>query len=587
MAISVKISQLVDGGAVNSADYIPVARGSADTFKIPAGQFTVGGLNLGVGTGTVFRGSVDGAGRFLQFRSLSGVDTISIVNAGDTIVVSASGQNPVKNSLIGTGITTTFPIVGANSVNPNNYRVDIDGVLQEPGADYNIVGSNIVFNPAPPNNSKITVVSNNLVRAFDTIPSDGSVSPQKISMGGPFWDTTGNVGVGTPTPFVPLAPLDVWRGANFGPPQTTGTGKGGINTKFAWGGGDVSINHGLYPSGTAWIQNQRISNNSDAFPLLINPIGGPVLIGAGSLTSGAIASQSSLIVCTSAQGVMGMDVLRVDPGQGTGIGGNIALRPNSGQGNNNGMVQAGDQAIIFHGPTVNTGNFCIAPWATATTGLRMLTNGWVGINTPNPVRQLHLAGAGQAIEMVMELTDAQANIRKWNFVADRGGATTPGNPSNFYLRLLNDAVDGGAIAWHIKGNVNNMGIGGVGVDAYKLYAYGAIAGIGAYINASDANIKENIDYNFTYGLDTVLRLKPTKFDYKDKTCLKNNLGFIAQDVQTVLPEVVVSNTETIDGKPVERFSLKESNLIAVLVKAVQELKAELDAVKKELVELKG
>lgn len=180
MAVSVKISQLNDGGSVNAADYLPVARGGADTFKIPASQFVIGGQNVGVGSATIFKTSVDGSGRTLQFRSLSGSDGINVVNAGDTLVVSASGQNPVKTSITGNGSTTTYAVNGAISINPNNYRVDIDGVLQEPLNDYTIVGSNIVFNPAPPNGSKVTVVSNNLVRAYDIIPSDGSVTTNKI-----------------------------------------------------------------------------------------------------------------------------------------------------------------------------------------------------------------------------------------------------------------------------------------------------------------------------------------------------------------------------------------------------------------------
>ena len=199
MAISVKISQLNDGGAITSADYIPTARG-VDTVKVNAQQFVVNGSNIGVGPGQLFSGTSSGAGTTMQFRTLSGVDGIIVGTFGNTLVISASGQNPVKTSLTGNGTTTTFAINGANSINANNYRVDIDGVLQEPLTDYTINGSNIVFNPAPPNGSKITVVSNNTVRAYDIIPSDGSVTPQKLSIGGPYWDNTGNVGIGTTTP---------------------------------------------------------------------------------------------------------------------------------------------------------------------------------------------------------------------------------------------------------------------------------------------------------------------------------------------------------------------------------------------------
>lgn len=180
MSISVKISQLDDGGSVASTDQIPVARGSISTFKIPANQFVINGSNVGVGTGQLFFDRSTGAGTTLQFRSLSGADGLSVSNQGSTLVISASGQNPVKTSITGNGTTRTFAIGGTTSVNPNNYRVDIDGVLQEPTADYSIVGSNIVFVDPPPNGGKVTVVSNNLVRAFDIVPSDSSVTSNKI-----------------------------------------------------------------------------------------------------------------------------------------------------------------------------------------------------------------------------------------------------------------------------------------------------------------------------------------------------------------------------------------------------------------------
>jgi hypothetical protein len=57
--------------------------------------------------------------------------------------------------------------------------------------------------------------------------------------------------------------------------------------------------------------------------------------------------------------------------------------PSLGQGNYNGITQAGDIGIIYgNGITSGTGAFVIAPWAVATSGLRMDSNGNVGIGTP-------------------------------------------------------------------------------------------------------------------------------------------------------------------------------------------------------------
>jgi microcystin-dependent protein len=179
----IKISQLdsVPGGTVASIDQLPVARGDS-TFRISAGQFVVDGVNIGVGPGQFFSDKTAGAGTTLLFRTLSAEEGLNIRTSGNTMVISASGQNPTKTAFIGTGSRTTWTINDAKSINANNYRVTIDGVVQEPLADYTINGTNIVFGEAPPLSGNVVVVSNNLVRAFDVIPSDGSVTTNKLAL---------------------------------------------------------------------------------------------------------------------------------------------------------------------------------------------------------------------------------------------------------------------------------------------------------------------------------------------------------------------------------------------------------------------
>lgn len=185
MANGIKISQLIDGNNVTSSDLLPIARGT-ETFKILANQFVVDGQNVATGAGAqLFIGKQTDAGSILQFRTLSGTDGISVVNVGNTTVVSGSGQNPIKTVFTGTGFQVDFPLTNTSSRNVNNYRVDIDGVLQEPGqtADYFLNGSNLTFTSAPPLSSKIVVISNNLLPLAESVPPDNSVSTAKLSAG--------------------------------------------------------------------------------------------------------------------------------------------------------------------------------------------------------------------------------------------------------------------------------------------------------------------------------------------------------------------------------------------------------------------
>jgi hypothetical protein len=75
-------------------------------------------------------------------------------------------------------------------------------------------------------------------------------------------------------------------------------------------------------------------------------------------------------------------------------------------------------------------------------------------------------------------------------------------------------------------------------------------------------------------LDTVAKLKPVTFMWKDPAddgMKGREIGFIAQDVQTVLPDVV-STAKDAD----KTLGLKYDSLIPVLTKAIQELKIEND-----------
>lgn len=85
-----------------------------------------------------------------------------------------------------------------------------------------------------------------------------------------------------------------------------------------------------------------------------------------------------------------------------------------------------------------------------------------------------------------------------------------------------------------------------------------------------------------------MKLRSVFYNYKDDASdYGRRLGFIAQEVQQVLPELVQSNSyEKLDGAPT-LLSLDVTNMVPVLVKAIQELKTELDAVKGKLAELGG
>ncbi len=92
------------------------------------------------------------------------------------------------------------------------------------------------------------------------------------------------------------------------------------------------------------------------------------------------------------------------------------------------------------------------------------------------------------------------------------------------------------------------------------------------VQASDFRLKKNIT-TIKNSLDKVLALDGKYFDWKDDG--RHDIGFIAQDVEKILPELV---SETDDGYK----ALNYPQITAVLVNAVKELKTENDILRKRI-----
>jgi hypothetical protein len=242
--------------------------------------------------------------------------------------------------------------------------------------------------------------------------------------------------------------------------------------------------------------------------------------------------------------------------------------------------------------------------------------------------------------------DTRSNDNQFdnNLVLDRGnvgiGTTNPAVPSGKGLVVFDDSIarvdlkntatgltgtDGSGIAvfendFYIYNRENAKiffdtqsstrmtitGAGDVGIGtpspAYKLDVNGSVAGNSAYVNKSDARLKQNIE-TITNGLDMVMKLRPVQYKWKKHPTLNfdletTELGFTAQEVQQALigtdyvdsvvqsTDVVIKNAEyeevvkedgTKERKLISEevkekyFNLAESKLVAILTKAIQEL----------------
>ena len=91
--------------------------------------------------------------------------------------------------------------------------------------------------------------------------------------------------------------------------------------------------------------------------------------------------------------------------------------------------------------------------------------------------------------------------------------------------------------------------------------------------SSDERIKQNIeplDATSTFAL--IASLQPVSFTYKDPTLATGTqLGFIAQQVQQIFPNLVATSSYTTPWTPDGTLTLNYSGLIAPLVSAVQDI----------------
>lgn len=223
---------------------------------------------------------------------------------------------------------------------------------------------------------------------------------------------------------------------------------------------------------------------------------------------------------------------------------------------------------------------------------RNLTGGNNNIN--NSVDALVIGGfnTAEATNYSGAIVGGQFNtMNNGNGLSITGGfANTNSAQSSFIIGQSNTLLDSAMFSAILAG----IGITGTAPNtAYAANLLTATGGVGSF---SDERVKENIEA-VDYGLKEVMQLKPKKFDYKDTSFVgldesgeqatytskgaKGVLGFTAQDVLGVLPEVIqhsVANVGDVD----DVMAINYQEIIPVLVRAIQEQQAQIEAIKAEM-----
>ncbi|OAI43758.1 hypothetical protein AYO38_02480 [bacterium SCGC AG-212-C10] len=161
-----------------------------------------------------------------------------------------------------------------------------------------------------------------------------------------------------------------------------------------------------------------------------------------------------------------------------------------------------------------------------------------------------------------------------------------GQPETYCFGIYGNALGPSGIGVYGKGV--NTGVWGVGnqVGVYGQggtwagYFAGTVIATGtsfaaAFVQNSDANLKRDVT-GIQYGLDEVLALRPVSYGSKAGEDDRTHLGLVAQEVEAIIPEAVYAP----DDKS-ENYRMSYSDLTPVLIRAIQQQQAQIEALRGE------
>jgi hypothetical protein len=151
--------------------------------------------------------------------------------------------------------------------------------------------------------------------------------------------------------------------------------------------------------------------------------------------------------------------------------------------------------------------------------------------------------------------------------------------------LVGGGSDNGAGKLQVNGSITVAGgvrFSSSGADAnrWSVYWNGGTGDLIVVNNISDIRAKKDFDYDIK-GLETITKLKPLKFTWKDGISKSTSVsgrvrqyGFIAQETMQA-DDFLAWHNESHDTWGIEQYE----SFTAVMVKAIQELKEEIDTLK--------
>jgi hypothetical protein len=515
---------------------------------------------------------------------------------------------PAIDYFNGNGVTVTFtlsrPVASVAQV-----ICAIDNVVQNSTSAYTVAGNAITFTSAPlSGTNNIWVQYTSLITTYAGISQDPSVVGDITATGG--FLATGDFGNtftdGTIVDYVTgnaritTGPADGLTIYNGGPTARTALA--------AWNSSGTLTN-----TGGAVIQGLTVGKGGGA-------VVGNVALGSGALATNSVGTNNT---------ALGFQTLNVNTGSfNTATGFYSSLSNTTGTNNTSfgyaslllnttGAYNTALGTSALYNNTTASNNTAVGYQAgySNTTGAR---NTFVGFaagysSAVSNANALNVAVGGYALYSATTAVNNTA-IGDYALQSTTGGYNTAiGNGAGYLItsgtkNSILGTYNGNQGGLDIRTASNHIvlsdgdGIPRLWINSTSLYIINGLnSGAGTYplkYNTSTGQVtfdnssrlsKENI-IDSPYGLAEILALKPRKYYRIDDN--KNEIGFVADEVIDILPEFVPLVKKSVFTKNEEDTEIiaggvNYDKLTAVLVKAIQELNAKLEAQAVEIAALKG
>jgi hypothetical protein len=507
----------------------------------------------------------------LRFTNFPSVGLLATDTNGDVVAATSnsanglfwglggnSGTAPATNFI---GTTDTQPLV-VKTNNIEAMRVLSNGNIgigtTNPGAPLafaNTTGNKVLLFNLASNDSYGFGIAANKLQIFSSNASSATTMGFGFGDSGSFNEKMtilngGNVGIGA---IAPGNKLEITHGTagnsglrftNLTSASTSGVSSGKVLSVDS--NGDVVLENTPTSTGPIWY-SETVSGGTAP------TTGGSMSIAIGD---GAKAENDNMLVFGNNAG---SDIAPFSSGSGMSSNSTIVIGKDSGAIGMGG----GSGAIIDHMIMIGTeaGNNTYRGDYSVNIGYQTGGGDSYGGVFIGPLSGNQNSGAGNTIESVFIGSNASSSTSVLHSIALGTNATATAD---------NQFVIGGS-------GTGNYGGGTTGIDTMIINATNGntctidVVSSGTLACTSDERRKTNIsDLSNTDTLSKLLQVRTVSYNWKTGNTLRNNIGFLAQDLEKYFPEVVITDT---NGWKAVSYG----NMTPMIISAIKELSLKVDA----------